>query len=183
MPSTDTPRPDEIFGILQNRRRRLCLRYLESEPETTIGEVAEHIASVENDIPPAELRSKQRKRVYISLYQSHLPAMADAGAIEYERDRGTVKAGEAVEDFLAVLERCETPEQDPKLARLGFSLGGAILLSSVLALGIIPGIFSWIHVLGVATLSVGIVSLLFVTGFVETDCDCVILDLLSRFFK
>jgi len=80
---------DTIFEVLKNRRRWLVLRYLKTTSESaSIGELAEHIAAIENDIKQAELGSQQRKRVYISLYQSHLPKMDDAGVIQFDQNRG-----------------------------------------------------------------------------------------------
>ncbi|MEF8779095.1 MAG: hypothetical protein V5A46_00265 [Haloferacaceae archaeon] len=87
---------DLVYDILRNRRRRMVISQLqETEGELTIGDVSEYIAAVENDKPVSALRSKERKRVYISLYQSHLPKMDDAGVIAYDSDRGTVEPGPA----------------------------------------------------------------------------------------
>ena len=87
---------DLTFEILKNQRRRLVLDYLRDveDGQTTIGELAEHIASIENKKPVSALSSQERKRVYIALYQSHLPKMADAGVIDYDKNRGTVSLTE-----------------------------------------------------------------------------------------
>lgn len=83
---------DIVFEILKNGRRRATLHYLsEHEGQTTLDELAESIAAEENDITTKEVNSSQRKRVYIALYQSHLPKMADAGIIEYNKPRGTIE--------------------------------------------------------------------------------------------
>lgn len=83
---------DELFDLLRNRRRRDILTYLDASDGTvTLDELAEAIAADENDIEPEQLSSQQRKRVYISLYQNHLPKMDDLGLIEYEKNRGVVK--------------------------------------------------------------------------------------------
>ena len=88
---------DGIFHILQCRRRRLVLKYLcEYDGEEPIGmsDIAEHIAALEHDTTVDGLRSQQRQRVYIPLYQSHLPKMDDADIIEYNQDRGLVETTE-----------------------------------------------------------------------------------------
>jgi hypothetical protein len=60
---------DVTFEILKNRRRRLVLQFLRDAEETTsIGELAEHIAAIENDTTVQQLNAQQRKRVYIGLY-------------------------------------------------------------------------------------------------------------------
>ncbi|AOW80095.1 hypothetical protein HTSR_0910 [Halodesulfurarchaeum formicicum] len=133
------PRLDEIFGVLQNQRRRLILRFLDEEgPTADIGTLAEHVAAIENDITRAELRSKQRKRVYISLYQSHLPKLDSAEAVVYNQDRGTVEQGPEIEEFLTVLKRQDSVEPDSKFFRAGSSLGGSILLATMLTVGSAP---------------------------------------------
>ena len=85
---------DVTFTILKNERRRRVLKYvLDAEGRVTLSDVAEHVAAIENDTTPARLGSQQRKRVYIGLYQSHLPKMDDAGVIEFDRDRGVCEVG------------------------------------------------------------------------------------------
>lgn len=82
---------DELFDLLRNRRRRDIISYLDASDGTvTLDELAESIAADENDIKPEQLSSQQRKRVYISLYQNHLPKMDELGIVEYEQNRGVV---------------------------------------------------------------------------------------------
>jgi len=85
---------DEIFGLLKNRRRRSVFRYLTAESEPLrLGGLAEQIAARENDKAVSRIGSKERKRVYVALYQCHLPKMADVDAISYDKPRGTVGRG------------------------------------------------------------------------------------------
>lgn len=82
---------DVIFELLSAERRRLVLDYLaENGGETTLGDLADHVAAKENGIEPQLLSSKQRKRVYIALYQCHLPKLDDTNVIDFESARGTV---------------------------------------------------------------------------------------------
>lgn len=91
---------DLIFGILKNGRRRRVIQYLmDTEEEVTLSDLAEHIAAIENDTTPARLTSSQRKRVYVGLYQCHLPKMDDAGVIEYNQARGIIRATEQLPEF------------------------------------------------------------------------------------
>lgn len=99
---------DEMFHILQNERRRDVLRYLQNnEGNITTSDLAEFIAAKECNKPESQLRSQERKRVYVALYQSHLPKMAEAGAVEYDQDRGDVESGEEFEHFVAYLPKEE----------------------------------------------------------------------------
>ena len=82
---------DEIFELLKNRRRRDVLEYLMSVDRTaTLSELAEHIAAWENDVEVSALNSSQRKRVYVALYQTHLPKMDKVGIVDYNQDRGKI---------------------------------------------------------------------------------------------
>lgn len=93
-PATVTGDPlskDLIFDLLRNWRRRQVLRYLDgADGSARLDELAEHIAAKENDISIQALSSSERKRVYIALYQCHLPKMDDSGVIDYNQARGTV---------------------------------------------------------------------------------------------
>lgn len=83
---------DDAYHLLQNERRRLALAFLsERDWLVNVGVVAEHVAAVENDIDVEELSAQQRKRVYISLYQSHLPKLDEHGVVDYDQSRGTVE--------------------------------------------------------------------------------------------
>ena len=82
---------DIVFEILSNTRRRMVLYYLrESGGSATVQELAEQIAALENDVEVEDLQSQQRKRVYVSLYQTHIPKLESTGIIEYDDSRGIV---------------------------------------------------------------------------------------------
>lgn len=87
---------DVIFEILKNKRRRLVLRFIKEQEETPVdlGELAEHVAALENDKSVSALTSGERKRVYVGLYQCHLPKMNDADIVDFNRNRGTIELGE-----------------------------------------------------------------------------------------
>ncbi|EMA64900.1 DUF7344 domain-containing protein [Halorubrum kocurii] len=82
----------QLFDLLKNRRRRSVTRFLyENDGNAVLSDLAEHIAAEENDITVQQLSSTERKRVYIALYQCHLPKMASLGVIDYDKNRGTVE--------------------------------------------------------------------------------------------
>jgi hypothetical protein len=87
----ETLAKDDLFHLLQNERRRRAVEFLlDQEDGVDMGDIAEHIAALENDVTVAELSSAQRKRVYVGLYQCHLPKLDESGVIDYDKDRGTV---------------------------------------------------------------------------------------------
>jgi hypothetical protein len=82
---------DTLFEILKNQRRRDALSYLKANDGiATLSDMAEFIAAKENGIEIGALSSSQRKRVYIGLYQCHLPKMDSAGIIDFEKNRGDI---------------------------------------------------------------------------------------------
>ena len=125
---------DVIFELLKNRRRREVLAYLlEADETVTLGELAEQIAAWENDTSVNALNSDQRKRVYVALYQTHLPKMDDAGIVEYDQDRGLISLADNA-DLLRMYLDTESHRQDrwdrwyAGLSVAGVSLLGAALL-------------------------------------------------------
>lgn len=93
---------DDIFHFLQCRRRRLVLKYLQEytgDSPAIMSDITEHIAALENDTSVRSLTSQQRQRVYIALYQSHLPKMDRAGIVDYNQNRGYVEHTNITADF------------------------------------------------------------------------------------
>ncbi len=134
----DTELPlDVTFEVLKNRRRRLVLEYLRDTEETvTIGELAEHIAAIENDIPVKQLDAQQRKRVYIGLYQCHLPKMDDAGVVDFDQNRGRIDPGENVDGLYEYLDVGEQAGEDSvESVYVGASVGFAVLFFGAQAAG------------------------------------------------
>jgi hypothetical protein len=102
----DSLSKDEIFELLKNRRRRDVLEYLLAVDRTvTLSELAEHIAAWENDVDVQALNSSQRKRVYVALYQTHLPKMDQTGIVEYNQDRGRISLSENASVLETYLDR------------------------------------------------------------------------------
>lgn len=84
---------DDLFHVLQNPRRRAIMRYLLDSPsqdQFTMSELTEEIAAWENGVGVRQLSSDQRKRLYISLYQIHLPTLDEYGVVEFDEDRSVV---------------------------------------------------------------------------------------------
>lgn len=85
---------NDAFLLLANSRRRAILKAVTtSEGSVTAGRLAELIAAEEDGIPPDSVTGQPRKRVYISLTQTHLPTLEEAGAIVWNRDTHEVAEG------------------------------------------------------------------------------------------
>jgi hypothetical protein len=98
--SQQAPGLDEIFDLLKNYRRRCVLRYLATvEDRASMSDLAEQISGWENDKEPRLITSSERKRVYVGLYQSHLPKMDARGAVSFNKPRGIVEKGQYFDQF------------------------------------------------------------------------------------
>ena len=89
----------EIFDVLRNQRRRFVLQYLKRKGEPVeLGDLATQVASWEYRTPCEEVSSEQRKRVYTTLQQTHLPRMSEAQIIDYDSDTGLVEPTARTQD-------------------------------------------------------------------------------------
>lgn len=118
---------NEVYDLLADTRRRYTLHYLkQSDGPVEVRDLAEKIAAWENDKSTAELTSQERKRVYISLYQSHLSTLDDEGIVDYNEDDGLVELSDEFRDLDVYLE--VVPERTIPWSHyyLGLSLAGII---------------------------------------------------------
>lgn len=134
---------DVVFDLLSSPRRRFVLYYLNQiDEEVTIGELADEVAAWENEVDVEDLSSQQRKRVYVSLYQTHVPKMDDAGIVEYDSDSGVVSLSDQAVDISAYLSREE--ERRPwQQYYLAIAVVGGLFYGAV-ALGLIGVISQFI---------------------------------------
>ncbi|RBI60821.1 hypothetical protein DMJ13_16795 [halophilic archaeon] len=106
-------------------------------------DIAEQVAAWENGTTVARLSSDERQRVYIPLYQSHLPKLDEEGVVNYDQNRGTVERTELANQFDKYLDISEGVDAvtDDKLEDehdrpwalyyLGISAFGTLLLGGV----------------------------------------------------
>lgn len=154
----DTLEMDDVFHVLQNERRRNVLRYLEDvDGVIEMRDMAVQIAAWENDTTVQQLHSDQRQRVYIALYQSHLPKMDKLGLIEYNKPRGYVEPRPRLDTVLAYLNpepatggstEEVTGDASTERTTLVGATGVATLLVAAAWVGMTPALLSGI---GIAT--------------------------------
>lgn len=129
-----------IHSILQNQRRRYVLEYLRSEEQqTSIRDVVDWITEREADEspPPTGLRDS----VYVSLHQTHLPTLDEAGVIDYDRNRKTISRREAarsVDLYMDVTTKYGLPWAAHYLGLVGLSL--VVVVAAAIG---VPG-FTWL---------------------------------------
>lgn len=121
---------DEIFGICGNGRRRLALEYLEAQGGSApLSSLAENVAMEETETPVDRLDRSERKSVYNSLYQTHVPQLEEAGVVDYDADESVVALGERfdeVEPYIGGDDRTAEPQS---AHYMGLSLVSGALLA------------------------------------------------------
>jgi len=75
----------EIRKILRNPRRRYTIHYIKRNGgEAPLDEVVDKVTEWENNGTEVERSAPERKSVYSSLYQRHLPKLVDMGILSYD---------------------------------------------------------------------------------------------------
>ncbi len=104
----DAPDPltkGEIFEVLRNQRRRYVLQFLKQDDRPVeLGDLAQQVAAWEYETSLEGVTPEQRKRVYTTLQQTHLPKMDTAGILSFDSDRGVIEATERTRDISVYLE-------------------------------------------------------------------------------
>ncbi|MCC4771432.1 hypothetical protein FXV91_15055 [Methanosarcina sp. DH2] len=127
----------DIFGVLQNDRRRHVLELLRSQGNQSVRSLSEEIARLEAETE--EPNSNVRKSIYISLLQTHIPKMESLGIITYNREHDTVELLHAVHDFDIYMETVDKGDISWSQFYLGLSIlaiGGSLTILS--------GLIEWI---------------------------------------
>lgn len=122
---------DIVFDLLSNSRRRYVLHFLRVKGETIkLTDLADQVASWEYETPIEELSDRERKRAYVSLYQTHVPKLVDAEFIVHDSEGGTLTATDRVQTIDRFL-----PRERIRWERLYLllALGGAILFAAGLS--------------------------------------------------
>lgn len=123
---------DTIFEILRNERRRFMLHYLKRVADPVrVSELIDQVAAWENDTDPMEVSRVARQRVHVSMLQSHLPAMSDAGLVDYDAEARTVALTPKAEELDIYLEVVPKGDIDWGEYYLGITLFNAVILGLV----------------------------------------------------
>lgn len=112
-----TPRPeiegptaplghDETFFLLKERRRRIVIRRIVEGGPITRADLISHVADEEYADHGEHATEAERQRVRVSMVQSHLGKLEDAGVIERVEgaDEITFKEGPNAEDLYRHIE-------------------------------------------------------------------------------
>lgn len=96
---------DSVFSALAHPRRRYLFYSVVNDRSTdTLPELARKLAAFEQDKPLDEVTEDERRRVHVSLYHSHIPALAAHGILEYDYKEDTIIPARNIEQVQAVLD-------------------------------------------------------------------------------
>ncbi len=104
-----------IEAIQTSRRRHVLVILDEVKSPYSAGDLAEAIAAIELNKEISELDAQERKRVYITLIQLHLPKLDEFGAIAYDERSKQVyetEATRALTNTIRYLESVCEPSGD-----------------------------------------------------------------------
>ncbi|MFP8953583.1 hypothetical protein ACLI4Z_11495 [Natrialbaceae archaeon A-arb3/5] len=91
-----------VLVLLSHHRRRYALRCLRThENPLALADLAEEVAIHEHEAPITDISAEKVKRIYLELYHTHIPKLADKQFVHYDQER----------DSVALLERAEDIEQ------------------------------------------------------------------------
>lgn len=155
---------DTAYDLLSNARRRLVISHLRgAEEPVSVSELSERIAAWENDIPVEELSDQQIKRVYVSLYQIHIPKLDEFGLVDYDKDSGEVALTPRVSELDNYLpkrdqdhDRADGITREAGDEEGGFPTKWEHLYAGIalLALGIYAGVLAFPELFGWVSLTV-----------------------------
>jgi hypothetical protein len=133
----------ELFQLLQSPRRRGVLRHVASNPDRDSFDawpLAREIAAWEYETDPAAVTPEEHQRVYVSLYQTHLPRLDEAALVEYDADEKVVHSTELLDRYepylrsvSALHEGLAAPDETAAETRSRWPLVAAALTGVVLA--------------------------------------------------
>jgi hypothetical protein len=162
----DEPTQSRLFELLSNQRRRYALHYLKQNGGSVeLGDLAEQVAAWENHKAVDDVTSTERKSVYSSLQQFHLPKLDDEGMVEFDSRAGTVRIGPAVRGvdiYMEVVETGEVAWSQYYLALAG--MGCLLMAAGIYEVSVLSGTTS-----GIVVVTALAVSAVFHTYYSRTE--------------
>ncbi|MFC4356800.1 hypothetical protein ACFO0N_02425 [Halobium salinum] len=149
----------EAFRLLGNDRRRAVLRQVADDGGSTLSEVATHVAATEtaetadDDAAAGGVDKSLYKSVYVSLQQTHLPKLDDAGVVDYDTETNEIRPGPRLDDVRAYLHPSPRLPSRPSVR--------AVLAASLL--GLLSVVASGLGVPAISAVSAGVWSVLSLT--------------------
>jgi DNA-binding transcriptional ArsR family regulator len=156
---------NEYFSILSNERRRLAIRTLTELEEVSVSDLSESVASVEYGKDPQKLSSDERKRVYTSMRQVHIPRLEQCGVVRYDGNKvEPTKKNDELAQYIHELEE----NQGRALEWLFAFAMGSVVLAAVVSI-----LFFWVGVRVIGNLLLATTLLIVVTSITGLCMVCI----------
>lgn len=103
---------DETLNVLGNERRRYVIRCFEQHGNViSLPDLADEVAVREFDARIKEIPADEVKRIYVSLYHSHIPKLADVGLVTYCQEQDLVNVTGDIESLLDCMDQIPVREE------------------------------------------------------------------------
>lgn len=132
----------EVYDLLSNARRRFVISYLRDRDEPVeLNDLSRDVAAWENDTDVENLTDQQIKRVYVSLYQTHVPKLSESGIVDYDQDSGDVALTSNVNTLDTYLPDSDGDGRPWQAVYGTIAVAG---LAAYAAVSLLPAAFAWV---------------------------------------
>lgn len=94
----------DIHEVLANYRRRTVIEILRDNGALEQSDLVDRVAARELDKPIQDINPAERKRVYVGLYQCHLPKLRDYNVVTRSKETNTYRLTSDADDVLPYLD-------------------------------------------------------------------------------
>lgn len=98
---------ERVFEVLSNERRRYAIQCLWAEHRTDLERLVDFVTEAEFGGSVGECSDSERKSVYVSLRQHHLPVLEELGLVRFDAENGVVEPTEQTQTLQPFLTESE----------------------------------------------------------------------------
>lgn len=103
------------FQLLSHSYRLALLDCLEAYDETlTLADASEQVASKIEDAPVEEIEAESVKRIYLSLYHSHVPRLEAHDIVQYDQEQDLVTLDSRADQLVAYMNQSTNRPADQR---------------------------------------------------------------------
>lgn len=105
---------EDAFHLLGHRYRRYVVRTLDDHrSELALADLADEVACREHDEPISDIPSEAVSQVYMALYHTHVPKLADGDAVFYDQGADVVVPRDRIETLVQILDAVDSDGSVP----------------------------------------------------------------------
>ena len=91
---------DDAFELATEEHRRTLIRvFLQDTGEYSVRDLAREVVAREANVAPEAVDEDAYEQMYLSLFHTDLPKLAEENVVEFDPDEGTVAPGENIDDL------------------------------------------------------------------------------------